>query len=136
MYGDDSFYTLNLIARLGLLAVSAALTLMLVLIACVCMRRQRGPVRVAIATLLFSIFVWVSPQIYYEYYQLIFNGLPRQWVIVSLPAFNDLLGLITFMGPQTLSAHTLGALFWILIWLAWRLRIRPQAAMVPDPDHQ
>ena len=59
MYAEDSFYTLSELARLGLLAVSAFLTLVVVVIAIAAMRQRRGSVRVAIAVMLFSIFVWI-----------------------------------------------------------------------------
>ncbi len=132
MYAEDSFYTLSQNARLGLLALSAILTLGVVAIACVTMRGRRGSVRVALVVMLFSLFVWISPQAYYEYYQLVLTGLPRQWVIGQPPPFDELLSLVTFTGQQTISAHSLGAVFWGLIWLAWR--IRPKASTPADLD--
>jgi hypothetical protein len=88
-------------------------------------------VRVAIAVTLFSLFVWLSPQAYYEYYQLILTGLPRQWVIGQPPTFDELLSLVTFTGPQTISDHSKGGLFWGLIWLSWW--IKPKVSAAPDP---
>ncbi|MGC1497666.1 MAG: hypothetical protein WA790_17815 [Sulfitobacter sp.] len=132
MYAEDSFYTLSQNARLGLLAVSVILTGIVVAIGVVTMRTRRWSVRVALAVMLFSLFVWASPQAYYEYYQLILTGLPRQWVIGQPPPFDELLSLVTFTGPQTISAHGLGGLFWGLIWLSWW--IRPKVSEQPDPD--
>lgn len=132
MYAEDSFYTLSPLARLGLLAVSAGLSVGLVTIALAAMRQRRGSMRVAIAVMLFSIFVWISPQVYYEYYHLIFTGLPRQWVIWQPPTFYELFSLVTFTGPQTISAHSMGGLFWALICLSWW--IKPKASAAPAPD--
>lgn len=132
MYAEDSFYTLSELARLGLLAVSAFLTLVVVVIAIAAMRQRRGSVRVAIAVMLFSIFVWISPQAYYEYYQVVLSGLPRQWVIAQPPTFYELFSLVTFTGQQTISAHGLGVLFWGLIVLSWW--IKPKASAAPAPD--
>lgn len=132
MYAEDSFYTLSQLARLGLLALSALLAFGVVMIAFVAMRLRRGSVRVAIAVTLFSLFVWISPQAYYEYYQLILTGLPRHWVIGQPPTFDELLNLVTFTGPQTISAHSIGGLFWGLIWMSWWTK--PKGPTEPDPD--
>jgi hypothetical protein len=131
MYADDSLFTLTPYGRLGLLAVSAVLVLGLMSLAALFMRGRRGAVRLAVAAFLFSIFVWLSPQVYYGYYQVILDGLPSQWVIGSPPALHDLLGLISFTGPATISAHALGALFWVLVWQAWRFRNWVSAAPGP-----
>ncbi|AXI48656.1 hypothetical protein C1J03_23230 [Sulfitobacter sp. SK012] len=122
MYAEDSFYTLSLAQRMGLLTLTAVLILLVLGIAIAVMRKKRGTVRLATATLLFSLFAWVSPQAYYAYYQMIFDGLPAQIVIGAPPTLDALLGIVTFTGPGTLSAHGLGALFWALVWLAWWLR--------------
>ena len=133
MYQDDPFYTLGLAERFGLLTLSAVLTVAVVICAALFMRGQRGSVRLAIAALAFTLFVWSSPQVYYGYYRLILDGLPQQWVVGPPPDLSTLTGLITFTGPPTIAAHSLGALFWGLVWLAWRLR--PRGAVAPDPDH-
>lgn len=132
MYANDSFYTLSELARIGLVAVSAVMALGVITLAVVLMRGRRGSVRLAIGVFLFSIFVWISPQGYYSYYQLILEGLPQQWVIAAPPTFIDLLELVSFRGPQTISSHSLGALFWVLVWLAWWLK--PKGSTAPDPD--
>ncbi|UWR22418.1 hypothetical protein [Sulfitobacter sp. S190] len=131
MYDGDSFYTLSLFGRLGLVALSAVLMLLITTAAVFLMRGRRGALRLAIAAALFSGFVWLSPQVYYEYYRLILNGLPRQSVIGPPPPLDTLVGLISFTGPATLSAHALGVLFWGLVWLAWRLRSRREGAGGP-----
>ncbi|MEM8658818.1 MAG: hypothetical protein AAGF22_12060, partial [Pseudomonadota bacterium] len=62
-----------------------------------------------------------SPQIYYEYYRLVLDGLPAQWVI-RLPDPAWLLRLVTFQDRATLSDHGKGLLFWLLVLFAVRSR--------------
>ena len=62
-------------------------------------------------------FLWLTPQIYYFYYQIILDDLPWQ-IIVSLPLSPDaVLDRYLFRGPATLSNHAKGALAWALIAL-------------------
>ncbi len=72
-----------------------------------------------LAALLLAAFVWVSLQVYYTYYRLIFEGLPAQWVIGWPPSL-DILRLATFTGPAKLSTHSQRALFWLLAGLAFK----------------
>lgn len=132
MYGEDSFYTLSVSGRLSVLALSTGLSVLTGFLAFVLMTGRRGSVRFAIAATAFIVFVWLSPQAYYVLYGLLFDGLPRQWVIGQPPALTQVIGLASFTGPQTLSAHGQGVLFWILTWLSWRRR--PVAPAAPDPD--
>jgi hypothetical protein len=71
---------------------------------------------------LFWLFLWLSPQVYYLFYQLIFAGLPVQIVITWPPGAETVLRRLTFTGPATLSAHGQGLLGWALLVLA----VRPQ----------
>ncbi|MEO0820358.1 MAG: hypothetical protein AAF074_08025, partial [Pseudomonadota bacterium] len=57
-------------------------------------------------------FLWLSPQVYYTYYRAIIPGLPLQVVIRSPPTPGDALGLLTFTGEDSLSAHGRGVLGW------------------------
>lgn len=133
MYTDDSFYTLTLTGRLGVLALSGLLFLVTVGASAALMRGRRTAVRLATGAFLFVLFVWLSPQAYYALYRLLIEGLPQQWVIGTPPPLEQLLGLITFTGMATLSAHGQGALFWVVVWLSWRLRPRPPMERAPDP---
>jgi len=133
MYAEDSFYTLTLFERLGLFCVSAVLLCAILALAALVMRKQGGPARVAIAAVLFMGFVWLSPQVYYGYYQMITVGLPQKSVIGPLPELSTLAGLISFSGLQTIAAHSAGGLFWVLIWVSWYLRLTGSEASGPDP---
>jgi hypothetical protein len=135
-YGGDSFFTLGGAERVGLLVLSVVLSVGILLIAWRLMRARSFAVRLGIATLLFGLFVWLSPQIYYAYYQLIFDGLPVQWVI-GWPPFSDILKTARFAGPSNLSAHGQGALFWVLIILALAARgLRKLMSSTTSPQKQ
>ncbi|MGB5866070.1 MAG: hypothetical protein WBG95_17415 [Sulfitobacter sp.] len=133
MYTDDSFYTLTLTGRLGVLALSGLLFLVTVGVSAALMRGRRAAVRLATGAFIFVLFVWLSPQAYYALYRFLIDGLPQQWVIGAPPPLEHLLGLITFTGMATLSEHGQGMLFWALVWLSWRSRPRAPLVRVPDP---
>ena len=98
--------------------VSLVLTLLTLGLVWRLMRGQPWFVRFAIAVALFIAFVWLSPQVYYTYYLMLFEGLPWQVVVKSLPDPLRLLKLITFSGPASLSAHSQGVLGWALLTMA------------------
>lgn len=88
---------------------------------------HRPPVlRPFICAVVYISFIWLSPQGYYTYYRLIFDGLPAQSVIGTPPRPDDVLAYLTFSGRATLSAHATGALGWLLLGLAFAPRRRPQ----------
>jgi hypothetical protein len=132
MYSEDSFHTLSIYGRLAVLVLSMAMLAGLFAVSYILMKGRRGAARIVIAAALFWVFVWLSPQVYYTLYGFLFEGLPRQWVVGIPPTLDELLGLITFSGRQTLSAHGKGLLFWALVLLSLRLRFR--ATTEPDPD--
>lgn len=120
MYGGDSFFMLGLLEAAGLVVLSAVLAvLMLALARRIC--RGRGLAgRLVAAVLLFWAFLWLAPQIYFAYYQLIFDGLPIQFAIGWPPAPETVLRRLTFSGPGTIGAHAQGALGWaLLVPAAW-----------------
>ena len=122
MYAGDSFFTLGWLSGAGLLAVTGGLVWLTWRLA---RRLARGGLvrRVAVAAGLFWAFLWLSPQIYYLYYQVIFDDLPWQWVIGWPPGPERVGRLLAFSGAATLSAHGKGALGWALILgAAWRFR--------------
>lgn len=126
MYEGDTFFNLSPMGRTGLALLSIGLTIA-VLGAFWKWSIRFGPVvKLLSAIAFFWLFVWLSPQAYYFYYLLIFDGLPLQSVVQSPPAPSEILALISFTGPQNLSAHGKGILFWLLILialvhtLAWR----------------
>lgn len=112
MYDSDSFFTLTLAARIGLVAVSTGFALFSLYVTRVLTINRNAVARLAIWVLLFVGFVWVSPQGYYTYYRLIFDSLPTQWVIGQPPGANELLNLLFFRARPTLSGHSVGILGW------------------------
>ncbi len=121
MYRDDSFFTLGLLEAAGLLVVTALLVLGVLALA---RRLRRGRLgrRLVAAAGLFWLFLWLSPQVYYAYYQLIFDGLPVQIVIGWPPGAETVLRRLAFAGPATLAAHGQGVLGWVLVVGAVRRR--------------
>lgn len=115
MYVQDSFYDLPMWGRLGVAGISAALFLLFLWLG---LRLFRGrPLWIALpaAMALYWVFVWVSPQVYYQFYHTLFPDLPVQWVIWPPPAPSRALELLLFQGPQSLSAHGKGLLGWALL---------------------
>ncbi|MEO1249264.1 MAG: hypothetical protein AAFW76_05430 [Pseudomonadota bacterium] len=85
MYEGDSFFTLSMGGRVGLLLISFALAAAILALAWRLTHERPLPWRLAIAAVLFYLSVWLSPQIYYLYYLLIFDGLPWQIVVKRPP---------------------------------------------------
>jgi len=118
MYDADSFHTLTVPGRVGLVILSITLSGALLWAGWRLMAGHSFALRIALALGLFFAFVWLSPQVYYTYYMTLFEGLPWQSVIKQPPGVERLLRLLGFQGPQTLSAHSQGVLGWGLIALA------------------
>lgn len=118
MYDQDSFFTLTALQQFGLLAVSVVFSVIVVALCWLVARRVRRLVAVVWALLLVWLYAWVSPQGYYQYYRLIIDGLPQQNVLRRPPGLWDMVELLGFHGAATLSAHSLGALGWVLLAVA------------------
>lgn len=130
MYRGDSFHTLSGMGQVGLILLSGVLSLVLLGLAWRLMRGRYWALRFGIALLLFFGFVWLSPQVYYTYYLTLFDGLPWQVVVKDPPGPQALAALLTFQGPGSLSAHSQGALGWLLLVMAAvRNRCLRQSAM-------
>ena len=115
MYRDDSLFTLGLVEAAGVLVVSGLLVIGVLALARRLRRGGLGRRVVAAAAGLFWVFLWLSPQVYYAYYQLIFDGLPVQIVIGWPPGAETVLRRLMFAGPATLAAHGQGVLGWVLV---------------------
>jgi hypothetical protein len=113
MYNQDSFFTLSTWGQTGLLALS--LMMFAVLIWGMSRICAAWYIKLGIAILGFYFFAWLSPQVYYTYYLVLFEELPNQWVISAPPSINDIVHLVTFSGPQNLSAHSQAVLAWGMI---------------------
>ncbi|MEO1467507.1 MAG: hypothetical protein AAFV86_00520 [Pseudomonadota bacterium] len=127
MYDRDSFFDLTPWGQAGLLALSTVLFVAVVFATWALLRRRPPLVRLAGALAVFWLFEWVSPQVYYQYYRLLFEGLPLQWVIWPPPGPVEALELLVFQGPHSLSAHSRGLLGWTLLAVPF-LRLPARAA--------
>ncbi len=118
MYADDSIHTLSTTQQIGLCFISLALLCMMVLLSLKLFKNKPVIVRIIIAIGLFYLFIWLSPQLYYAYYLLIFMDLPIQLVIKAPPGIGPLVKILTLQNSATLSNHSLAFLGWALISLA------------------
>jgi hypothetical protein len=118
MYAGDSFYSLSAAGQGGLVVVSTLLALAAVACVLALFRVSKSLGLRMIATLsVFWVFLWLSPQIYYFYYQIILDDLPWQIVIGGPPNPTALIKLLLFSGPTTLADHAKGVLGWTLFIL-------------------
>ena len=124
MYQQDSFFDLSQWERVGLVCISAMLAILFLFASYRLLRNKPILIRLSGALMLFWVFVWVSPQIYYTYYRMIIPDLPLQWVIWPPASPVDALRMMVFSGPQNLSAHSQGILGWVLLVVPflWRQR--------------
>ena len=115
MYRQDSFFDLSGWGQIGLLCLSTALFVLIFIIARMLLSRRPLWISICGAMILYWLFVWLSPQVYYMYYRLIIPDLPLQWVI--WPPKSPLLAMkfMFFQGPHNLSAHSQGLFGWILL---------------------
>ncbi|WP_085908004.1 hypothetical protein [Kiloniella majae] len=122
-YEGDSFYTLELLESLGVIAITIILSFSVLFLALkksylLYQIAKKYNERLEIITfsdialnlIIFSLFIWLSPQIYYAYYYIIFDGLPIQIVIKKFPDFLALTKVITLTDKANLSLHGQGLL--------------------------
>jgi len=118
MYDGDTFFSLTMAARFGLVLLSmglAALTAVaFIKITC----RMFWPLRLLLAPAFLWVFVWLSPQVFYLYYMIVFDHLPLQNVLQSPPQPSQIVHLLGFSGKAALSHHAAGLLGWGLIIFA------------------
>lgn len=115
MYSQDSFFDLTLWGQLGLTCLSLFLFSFMVFISWAALRRRSIGARIFGALILFALFVWASPQIYYMYYRMIIPDLPIQWVIWNLREPFKALQMLVFQYRPNLSAHSQGVLGWVML---------------------
>ena len=131
MYEGDSFFTLGVAGQIGLLIVSLLMAAAALGITRLMTFHRPLILRPFIWAVLFISFIWLSPQGYYTYYRLIFDGLPAQSVIQAPPRPEELLAFLTFTGDATLSAHSVGVLGWLMLVVA--MLPRRKRASVAQP---
>ena len=137
------FGTLSLGARLGLLALSTALLLVLLWLGALKTRwliqwRVRWPwaplLDLAAAATLAAAAITLGGQVFYEYYRLVIPGLPAQWVITGEPWWTVTDALPIWRdGP--LGRRISGAAFWAVILAGpvaqWLAHVEPKSPSRP-----
>lgn len=118
MYQQDSFFDLSGWGQVGLALISVTLFVAMLLITRRLLRRFPVWGRIIGALVLFWLFVWASPQIYYMYYRMIIPDLPLQWVIWHVREPLKPLEMLIFSYRPNLSAHGQGILGWAMILTA------------------
>ena len=123
-YKGDSFHTLSEPGQVGLLLLSLVLAVALIGLAAA---KTWHLYRVAGAwsfprfpgfvlldglanLLLFWLFLWLSPQLYYAYYLVLFDDIAWQWVVKPPPGLGVVLDLLAMARSGSLSDHGLGLL--------------------------
>ncbi len=118
MYDGDTFFSLSMAVRIGLVFLSAGLAALtaaaFIRVGC----RMSWPVRLLLAPVFLWLFVWLSPQVFYLYYMAVYEDLPLQNVVQAPPAPGEILRLLGFEGTARLSHHAQGLMGWGLIVLA------------------
>lgn len=118
MYDGDTFFSLSMAARIGLVFLSAALAVLTAAAFIKVGYRLSWPVRLLLAPVFLWLFVWLSPQVFYLYYMAVFDDLPLQNVVQVPPGPGEILRLLGFAGKAHLAHHAQGLLGWGLIVLA------------------
>jgi len=116
-YPGDSFHTLGMVQAAGLVVLSSAMVTGVLLVAKAGAASFQYYLREPVASLvilpfvllLFLIWDFFAPQIYYGYYLVIFDGLPLQWVLHPDKVLERLLAFVT-PGPAVSLANDTAAL--------------------------
>lgn len=118
-YPGDSFWTLGVSGRLGVLAISLIGLGLLFTALGLKSRRIAGRIPASIDTvinlIIFSVTYSVSPQVFYTLYLLLFDGLPHQWVISGPFNISQIWAAIVIKDEGTLSDDLAGLTFWAII---------------------
>lgn len=136
-YPNDSFFDLSFFGRLGVLAISGTLTILFALlitwksrkVLAIASKRRLSHRLVlgfdcALGLTLFGVLHALSPQAFYQFYHLIYSGLPHQVVVKTL---FDYEGMITFAAMSTsgnLSQHLSGLILLCIIPLTVFIHIK------------
>ena len=118
MYSNGSIHTLTVVQQIGLSFISLTLLSMMIFLSLKLFKNKPMLVRIMVVIGFFYLFVWLSPQLYYAYYILIFEDLPIQHVIKAPPGVGPLVKILTLQNYTRLSDHSLAFLGWVLISLA------------------
>ena len=125
-YADDSFYTLTPMAAWGLVAVSTTLAIVLMAITRLKTLLLQSFAQTSHRLTFFSvdqfangIIYWISisliPQLYYFYYQRVFENLPDQWVVDGVMSASTTARLLLVSTDGSLADHFSATLLWVLL---------------------
>lgn len=146
-YPRDSFFTLDLIGRIGVVAISVfsiLLFFMFMKVKTTFILKLTGTtwatrilslfVDSGIGLALFGFLYALSPQIYYTFYRITFPGLPQKIVIKTVFDSDQLIQIAYLSAEGTLSHHLSGVVFLTIIpvtaWLHAK-KWQKQAAVLP-----
>lgn len=121
MYEADTFFNLSILGRIGLGALSITLFALTVAAFYFVAKRMSLASRIVTAMVFLWAFIWLSPQIYYLYYLLLFDGLELQNVIHRPPSAHEIWTIMTFSDKAWLSSHAKALLGWAMILLSFLL---------------
>lgn len=119
MYENDSFFTLSMVEQVGLVVISLCLAGATLWLFYKIGKRMRITSRVVTSLLFFWAFIWLSPQVYYLYYLLLFDYLDYQNVIQAAPNVHEIISILTFNDNANLSFHSKAIFGWMLIAMAF-----------------
>jgi hypothetical protein len=125
MYDQDTFFQLSKLGQAGLALLSLGLAFLIICLTLAAFRKISRlfpsidlAVRLFVVMGVFWLFLWLSPQIYYTYYQSLFDNLPWQIVISTPPTARDLSRILLLQNTNSLAEHSKAVLGWLLILLA------------------
>lgn len=123
----DSFHTLFVHERVIVAALATALALIYLrlvdrlarlVLKRVAARALAAPLAVTAAVAIFIVGFALSPQVFYAYYRLVFEGLPAQWVINPGLTLERLRNALVFPSDGALADQAAALLFWTGVGLA------------------
>lgn len=119
MYEGDTFFNLTVLGRIGLGLLSITLFALTMAAFYWVAKRMSLASRIVTALVFLWLFIWLTPQIYYLYYLLLFDGLVLQNVIRKPPDAQEILAIMTFSDRAWLSSHAKALLGWAMILLSF-----------------
>lgn len=118
MSGAESFYALTPLGRIGLLTLSVALCVAMIFLTRVIVTGWPLIARVMLSLILLWAFIWLSPQVFFSFYSLFFDEVPKGWVVKGPPPIGMAIRVITFTGPADVMHHAQGALGILMVFSA------------------
>jgi hypothetical protein len=115
-YPQDSYWTLGLAGRVGVLAISLVGISAFYGLLWVAIRRFSARTRLVLTVVCggfgFVLLQALAPQAFYAFYRFIFPDLPQQWVVGHVFDLDQLRALASMPKGGSLSDHLAGMAFW------------------------